>query len=229
MSSGVYKTFEPMAIMPLCYATINVLWLKFLVLWRFFRGWALIDGIESPENMDRCVSNHYSLSGFWRSWHKSYNRWLTRYLYIPLGGNRVGMVYKIGNILIVFTYVALWHDMTFKLLTWGWVIGICFIPEVAGTVVFKNHFNKWYMRFIIAAGGATNIFCMILGNIIGFGNGVGNDGILVYIGKLFTGGWAYLLIVWISFFVAVVIMLEVRKVEAEREKDKHALDRRVRD
>ena len=43
-----------------------------------------IDGVDCPENMDRCVSNHYSLSGFWRSWHKSYNRWLMRYLYIPL-------------------------------------------------------------------------------------------------------------------------------------------------
>jgi len=31
---------------------------------------------------------HHALQGFWRSWHASYNRWLVRYVYVPLGGNR---------------------------------------------------------------------------------------------------------------------------------------------
>jgi hypothetical protein len=36
---------------------LNFMWLKFLVIWRFFRSWALLDGVETPENISRCVNN----------------------------------------------------------------------------------------------------------------------------------------------------------------------------
>lgn len=43
---------------------LNFMWLKFLVIWRFFRSWALLDGVETPENISRCV---YS---YWRFWQR---------------------------------------------------------------------------------------------------------------------------------------------------------------
>jgi hypothetical protein len=52
---------------------------KLLIPWRFFRLWALADGIDPPENMVRCMANNYSALGFWRSWHRSYNLWVIRY------------------------------------------------------------------------------------------------------------------------------------------------------
>jgi hypothetical protein len=55
--------------------------LQLLNVWRFFRLWAMLDGIEAPENMVRCMANNYSTLGFWRSWHRSYNLWLTRYFH----------------------------------------------------------------------------------------------------------------------------------------------------
>lgn len=33
------------------------------------------------------------------------------------------------NVFVVFTFVALWHDMTLKLLTWGWLLALFFVPE----------------------------------------------------------------------------------------------------
>jgi hypothetical protein len=57
--------------------------LQLLLPWRFFRLWALADGIDPPENMVRCMANNYSPLGFWRSWHRSYNLWLTRYAESP--------------------------------------------------------------------------------------------------------------------------------------------------
>lgn len=53
--------------------------LQLLIPWRFFRLWALADGIDPPENMVRCMVNNYSALGFWRSWHRSYNLWIVRY------------------------------------------------------------------------------------------------------------------------------------------------------
>jgi hypothetical protein len=52
--------------------------LQLLIPWRFFRLWALADGMDPPENMVRCMANNYSCNGFWRSWHRSYNLWVVR-------------------------------------------------------------------------------------------------------------------------------------------------------
>lgn len=51
---------------------------KLLIPWRYFRLWAMMDGIDPPENMVRCMANNYSTFGFWRSWHRSYNLWIIR-------------------------------------------------------------------------------------------------------------------------------------------------------
>lgn len=83
-----WREFSREQILALAWTTLNVMWLKFLVLWRFFRMWALADGMEPEENMNRCVNNVYSLQGFWRAWHRSFNRWLVRYIYVPLGARR---------------------------------------------------------------------------------------------------------------------------------------------
>lgn len=53
---------------------------QLMIVWRFFRLWAMAAGIEAPENVIRCMANNYSVFGFWRSWHRSYNLWLIRYL-----------------------------------------------------------------------------------------------------------------------------------------------------
>lgn len=68
------------------YVLLKTMWLKFLLIWRFFRLWALIDGVTPPENMLRCMSNNYSLEMFWKGWHSSFNKWIVSYMYIPLGG-----------------------------------------------------------------------------------------------------------------------------------------------
>jgi D-alanyl-lipoteichoic acid acyltransferase DltB (MBOAT superfamily) len=53
-----------------------------------FRLWAPTDGLDPLEKMIRCMANNYSALGFCRAWHRSYNVWIVRYLYIPLGGPR---------------------------------------------------------------------------------------------------------------------------------------------
>lgn len=91
--------------------SLKYLWFKFLVMWRFARAWALSDGVSPPENMNRCMSNNYTVRGFWRAWHRSFNRWLVRYVFVPLGGSRgVSMLRRVLTIGAVFTIVAIWHE-----------------------------------------------------------------------------------------------------------------------
>ncbi|KAJ3377767.1 glycerol transporter [Entophlyctis sp. JEL0112] len=109
-----FDTFTGMDIVCLAYFNLNHIWLKLLLVWRFFRAWALFDGVETVENMSRCMSNNYSASGFWRAWHVSFNRWIIRYAYGPLGGGgkgKKGVIY-FANTLVIFTFVAIWHDLS---------------------------------------------------------------------------------------------------------------------
>jgi D-alanyl-lipoteichoic acid acyltransferase DltB (MBOAT superfamily) len=116
------------------------LWFKFSVIWKTARLWSMLDGILTEENMNRCIINNYCFEGFWRAWHRSFNIWLIRYIFIPLGGSK----YKIYNIWVVFTFVALWHDLQLNLLIWGWFICLFLIPEM----LVKNYFNQEKVKYI---------------------------------------------------------------------------------
>jgi len=80
------------------------------------------------------MANNYSALGFWRAWHRSYNLWIVRYLYIPLGGARR----LAATSILIFTFVALWHDLSPRLLAWGWLAALFILPEVAARRLFPQ-------------------------------------------------------------------------------------------
>ena len=61
-------------------------------------GLGLMIGFRFPENFDRPYTSR-SITEFWRRWHMSLSRWLRDYLYIPLGGNRLGSRRTYANLL----------------------------------------------------------------------------------------------------------------------------------
>ena len=65
VSSGLLPRLTVAETAVLFYLILKIMWLKFLLIWRFFRLWALADGVDAPENMQRCMSNNYSLEQFW--------------------------------------------------------------------------------------------------------------------------------------------------------------------
>lgn len=71
-----------------------------------------------------------SISDFWHRWHISLSRWLRDYVYIPLGGNRKGIVRKCINTVIVFLVCGLWHGAGLNFLVWGFLHGIYSVIEV---------------------------------------------------------------------------------------------------
>lgn len=161
----------------------------------------MCDGIETTENMTRCMSNNYSPMDFWRNWHRSFNRWMVRYLYVPLGGKK----YYVFSIFPIFTFVAVWHDIELRLLYWGWLIALFIIPEVVATRLFcgpkiRAFLGDWHLH-ICAIGAVGNIFMMMTANLIGFA--VGLDGMIEMFGQLFKlDGKAYV-ILGLIFIVSV--------------------------
>lgn len=64
-----------------------------------------------------------SVADFWRRWHISLSTWFRDYLYIPLGGNRKGIVRKHINNMIVFLVSGLWHGASWHFVVWGFLNG----------------------------------------------------------------------------------------------------------
>ncbi len=70
-----------------------------------------------------------SITEFWRRWHISLGTWFKDYVYIPLGGNRVGKVKLIRNILIVWMLTGFWHGANWTFILWGLLFGVLLIIE----------------------------------------------------------------------------------------------------
>ncbi|KAK2460146.1 hypothetical protein APHAL10511_007825 [Amanita phalloides] len=204
--------YTPAQISMVGFWNLIIVWLKLLIPWRFFRLWALLDGIDPPENMVRCMANNYSTLGFWRSWHRSYNLWVIRYIYVPLGGKYNAFL----NFFLIFSFVALWHDLTFRLLAWGWLVVLFIIPEIAATLLLpeKKYGKEWWYRHVCALGAVINILMMMTANLVGFVVGV--DGVRFFLSELLgtTQGIQYLIFVIICLFIAVQVMFEYREEES---------------
>jgi D-alanyl-lipoteichoic acid acyltransferase DltB (MBOAT superfamily) len=72
-----------------------------------------------------------SIRDFWKRWHISLTHFLTKYVYIPLGGNRKGKVRTCLNIMIVFLVSGLWHGASFSYVIWGGLNGFY---QIAGEI-----------------------------------------------------------------------------------------------
>ncbi len=86
-------------------------------------GFARMHGIRLPENFNWPYLSR-SIHEFWRRWHMSLSRWIRDYVYIPLGGNRLGLARAALNGLITFALCGLWHGAGFNFLVWGVYHGI---------------------------------------------------------------------------------------------------------
>ncbi|KAI9283245.1 MBOAT, membrane-bound O-acyltransferase family-domain-containing protein [Sporodiniella umbellata] len=205
---------SPLELSMIGYFNLVIIWMKLLIPWRFFRLWSLADGIWVEENMVRCMSNNFSAQRFWKSWHRTFNRWTIRYIYVPLGGSK----YMAYNIWAVFTFVALWHDINLRLLTWGWLICLFLLPEIAASKLFseEKYGSKPYYRFVCGLGAVGNIFLMMIANLVGFS--IGLDEVKNMLTQIFNtmNGFFFLLFASVCLFMAAQIMFEIRESEKRR-------------
>ena len=89
----------------------------------FAIGVSELFGIKLTENFNAPYLSH-DINEFWDRWHISLSRWLKKYIYIPLGGNRKGIKRKYLNIMIVFLISGIWHGAGLGFVIWGLLHGI---------------------------------------------------------------------------------------------------------
>jgi alginate O-acetyltransferase complex protein AlgI len=95
-----------------------------------------------------------SLQDFWRRWHISLSTWLRDYLYIPLGGNRLGRLRTYINLMLTMLLGGLWHGANWTFVVWGGIHGAGLAierlftgkPELTSSSTFLA---RWGRRIIL--------------------------------------------------------------------------------
>lgn len=112
-------------------------------------GLALMFNIRIPDNFNSPYKAR-NISDFWRRWHMTLNRFLTRYVYFPLGGSRKGEIITAFNIVLVFFISGFWHGSGWTFIIWGLLHGVASVIFR----LFKKHTNipmpyvlSWFITF----------------------------------------------------------------------------------
>lgn len=122
------KIVDPVFTSPLQYSSIDVLFALYAYAVQIYCdfsaysdiaiGIAYLFGYQFNENFDHPYRS-LSVQEFWRRWHISLSTWLRDYLYIPLGGSRLGKLKTYRNLSITMLLGGLWHGAAWNFVFWG--------------------------------------------------------------------------------------------------------------
>lgn len=107
-------------------------------------------GFELPQNFNHPYTSR-SMTEFWRRWHMTLGSWFREYVYIPLGGNRVGKVALIRNLFIVWMLTGIWHGAGYNFVLWGFVLWSVLMLE---KFFLQKYLDKW--------SGFSRIYMLLL-------------------------------------------------------------------
>lgn len=111
-------------------------------------------GFEFLENFNYPYISK-SITEFWRRWHISLSTWFRDYIYIPLGGNRLGFSRQIVNMFIVWFLTGFWHGAEWNFILWGLYYGLILTIEKLFLLKFlKKHiiFSHLYTIILVIVG-----------------------------------------------------------------------------
>ena len=132
-------------------------------------GLGKILGFNFPNNFNYPYESR-SITEFWRRWHLTLGQWFKQYVYIPLGGNRLGRARTYFNLFIVWFLTGLWHGASYNFILWGLYFFILICIEKNGLLNLLNKhklISHIYTIFFILVGWV--LFAVIdLNKIINF-------------------------------------------------------------
>lgn len=118
-------------------------------------------GFHFPMNFNKPYTAT-SITDFWTRWHISLSSWFREYVYIPLGGNRHGLLKQLRNILIVWLLTGIWHGAAWNFLFWGLYFALLLIFEKIGLKRILAHLppvlQHGYAMFAILIGWVFFVF-----------------------------------------------------------------------
>lgn len=141
-----------------------------------------------------------SISEFWRRWHMSLGQWFRDYVYIPMGGNRVGRGRFVLNILTVWLLTGLWHGADWTFVLWGLYFALFLLIE-------KLFLGRLLERLPRALRHLYVALAILISFVLFSGNGIG--GAARDIAALFGGGnlplWSPLTTHYLKSYAVILI------------------------
>ncbi len=141
-------------------------------------------GFRFPENF-RYPYESLSITDFWRRWHITLSTWFKEYLYIPLGGNRHGLMRQALNLLIVWTLTGFWHGAGWNFIMWGLYYFAILLIEKLFLLKALDKLPKLlrhiYSLFLIVVGWVifacddVSVLPQYLGSMIGVNGALGGQ------------------------------------------------------
>ena len=141
------------------------------------RGVGHMLGLHLPENfLDPYASK--SVSEFWRRWHATLGTWFRKYLYIPLGGNRKGLLRTLWNLLVVWLFTGLWHGVGGNYLLWAMILYLLVVNE-----------RLWLGKLLKAVGPVSHLYTVVAILLSWVPFAIGDwDRMIIFFQKLFGMG-----------------------------------------
>lgn len=117
-------------------------------------GLAKMFGFNLLENFNLPYTAR-SIQDFWRRWHISLSTWFRDYVYIPIGGNRLGIKRTYVNLCLVFILTGFWHGATWSFVFWGVYHGFFLIVERIGLskILAKFSLISWIYTLLVVMIG----------------------------------------------------------------------------
>ena len=162
LASGYVYFRDSMRVQPTVTGAWMVVILYSLHLYYDFSGYSdmaiglgKMFGFSFPENFNYPYISR-SITEFWRRWHISLSSWFREYVYIPLGGNRVGTLKRYRNLAIVWLLTGFWHGADWNFVLWGVYFALILILERAFLLkILENApraIGHLYSLFLIGVG-----------------------------------------------------------------------------
>ncbi len=119
-------------------------------------GLGLIFGFKFMENFNYPYISK-SITEFWRRWHISLSTWFKQYIYISLGGNRMGLLKTVRNLGIVFLLTGIWHGANWTFIIWGiWHGFFIILEKLLNIKEFDAKPHEWYINVL------RHIYCIFI-------------------------------------------------------------------
>ena len=125
-------------------------------------GLGAMFGFEIPENFDHPYISA-SVTEFWRRWHMTLSGWFRDYVYIPLGGSRVGRIRLIFNLFVVWLLTGIWHGDNLTFVVWGMIYFVVLtIEKMAGVRVDKSGDGRGLTAAGFLTGTVKRIYTLFI-------------------------------------------------------------------
>jgi len=125
-------------------------------------GLSRLFGIDLPLNFNSPYKSK-NIIEFWRRWHMSLSTFLKDYLYIPLGGNRLGVARRYVNLMVTMLLGGMWHGANWTFLAWGGLHGLYLcINHVWHTIAGHSTVEKLNQSLLVRIASTIATFFAVV-------------------------------------------------------------------